>query len=153
MDSPSGGRNRRSRSRYCRGAHLKRLLRGDLQTNGLKRVMNATASQFAHGLDSIRFFALTTPPNLREVSLDLTVSTAMTRPAPAIAAPLTRKTYAATDDRDRCAGPTFAVLMAPTPVVTPHRLRCAIGGISARILTIACSCTSMWSANDARFAN
>ena len=47
----------------------------------------------------------------------------------------------------------FAVLCtAPTPVVTPQPMSAArSSGMSSRTFTIACSCTSMYSANDERW--
>ena len=80
------------------------------------------------------------------------MSTAMTLPAPAMAAPWMQlsptppQPITATVDP----GSTLAVLnTAPTPVVTPHPMSAARSrGMSSRIFTRPCSWMSMRSANE-----
>ena len=52
-------------------------------------------------------------------------------------------------------GSTAAVwITAPTPVVTPQPISAArSSGMSSRIFAMACSCRSMYSANEERFRN
>ena len=82
------------------------------------------------------------------------MSTAMMRPAPAIAAPLIAERPTPPQPMTATVLPTstFAVLMtAPTPVVTPQPMSAArSSGISGRIFTSACSWISICSANDDR---
>ena len=94
-------------------------------------------------------------PTLRaSSSLDAMVSMAMIRPAPASAAPLTpdRPTPPQPITATVVPGSTLAALkMAPTPVITPQPMTLArSSGMSSRIFTTACSCTSICSAKDDR---
>ena len=82
---------------------------------------------------------------------------AMMREAPAISAPLMqdRPTPPQPITATVLPGSIAAVWMtAPTPVVTPQPIRAArSSGMSSRILAMACSWTSMVSANDDRLRN
>src|ERR1700722_12271035 len=94
------------------------------------------------------------PINLATSSLEETVSIAMTRSAPAIAAPLTAERPIPPQPNTATVAPagTFAVFItAPAPVMTPHPTRQPmLSGMSSAIFTTAFSCTSNSSANDDR---
>src|SRR3954447_25119576 len=81
----------------------------------------------------------------------------MTRPAPAICAPLIAAMPTPPQPITTTVSPgaTFAVFTtAPYPVMTPQPINAArSSGMSLRILTIAFSCTSICSANEDRFRN
>ena len=85
------------------------------------------------------------------------VSTAMMRPAPAIAAPLIADRPMPPQPITATVSPgsTLAVLnTAPTPVITPQPISAArSSGMSSRIFTTAFSCTSICSAKDDRLMN
>ena len=75
---------------------------------------------------------------------------------PVAPAPATPKPAAAADPRPAAtaAAPTAPTPTAPTPVVTEQPIRAArSSGISLRIEVQACSCTSIYSANELRFRN
>jgi hypothetical protein len=82
---------------------------------------------------------------------------AMIRPAPAMAAPLmvARPTPPQPITATVSPGRTLEVwITAPTPVITEQPIRAArSNGMSRRMATQACSCTSIISANDDRFRN
>src|SRR5215469_584059 len=97
------------------------------------------------------------PICLATSSLEESVSIAMTRSAPAMAAPLTAERPMPPQPNTATVEPagTFAVLMtAPAPVMTPQPTSAAtFSGMSSAIFTTAFSCTSNCSANDDRLAN
>ena len=104
--------------------------------------------------------ALTTsvaPNRLARLSLDPTVSTAMIRPAPAMAAPLMQDSPIPPQPITTTVLPTstLAVLCtAPTPVVTAQPIKAALSsGMSLRIFTRACSWARICSANDDKSKN
>ena len=94
--------------------------------------------------------ACVAPNSLARLSLEPTVSMAMIRPAPAMAAPLTadRPTPPQPMMATSMPGSTLAVWKtAPTPVITPQPMSAArSSGMSSRTFTSACSCTSIISA-------
>ena len=101
--------------------------------------------------------ALTTsvaPKCRARLSLVPLMSTAMIRPAPAMAAPLIADSPTPPQPITATVLPTsiFAVLMtAPKPVVTPQPMSAArSNGMSSRIFTSACSWTSIISAKAER---
>src|SRR3984957_18934992 len=97
------------------------------------------------------------PINLATSNLEETVSIAMIRSAPAIAAPFTAESPIPPQPNTATVAPggTFAVFItAPAPVMTPQPTRQPmLSGISSAIFTTAFSCTSNCSANDERLAN
>ena len=90
------------------------------------------------------------PSFLASSSFAGTVSTAMMRPAPASAAPLTQASPTPPQPitATLVPGSTLAVWnTAPTPVSTPQPISAArSSGMSGRIFASACSCTSICSA-------
>ena len=97
-------------------------------------------------------------PKLRDMlSFAGEVSIAMIRPAPAIAAPLMAASPTPPQPMTATVSPgrTWLVwITAPTPVVTPQPISAArSSGMSLRIATQPCSCTSICSANDPKLAN
>src|SRR5258708_6523794 len=97
------------------------------------------------------------PMSLATSSLEDTVSIAMTRSAPAIAAPFTAERPMPPQPNTATVAPggTFAVFItAPAPVMTPQPTRQPmLSGMSSATFTTAFSCTSNCSAKEERLAN
>ena len=83
-------------------------------------------------------------------NLEATLSIAIMRPAPAIAAPLTAdRPIPQTDHRDRRSGfDLCGSKHRPAPVITASNYRCPVQRHVGLIFTTERSCTSIYSAND-----